>query len=226
MSLRPWSMRALAGWLPRQRHHSAPRARRRLPLDPPLWPRSGHRAQHDREQDPDRAHARTALRRGQGPPESVSSPAAPAPAKPRCSTCFPATSPNSSASSPSKTPPNCSSSRSTSCASKPALPTSKAKARSAAPAGHQQPAYASRPHRGRRGPRRRSLRHASGHEYRSRGFAHHRPRQLPARCPGSRRKHGLHGQPEHSRARRFAIRSPTPFMPSSRSRASRTVRAR
>ena len=31
-----------AGRLARQRHHSAAGARRRLPLDPPLWPRPSH----------------------------------------------------------------------------------------------------------------------------------------------------------------------------------------
>ena len=70
-----------------------------------------------------------------------------------------------------------------------------------APARHQQPAYASRPHRGGRGAWRRGLRHAAGHEYRPRRFAHHRPRQLPARCAGPHREHGVHGQPEYSRAR-------------------------
>ncbi len=66
--------------------------------------------------------------RGARAASTSSSPAAPAPARPRCSMCSPASSPQPSASSPSKTPPNCRSSRSTSPVSNAARPTSKAKA--------------------------------------------------------------------------------------------------
>ena len=55
--------------------------------------------------------------------------------------------------------------------------------------GHQQPAYASRPHRGGRGARRRSLRHVAGHEHRPRGLADHGARQLAARRAGPCREH-------------------------------------
>ena len=58
------------------------------------------------------------------------SPAAPARARPRCSTASPTSSSTTSASSPAKTPPNCSCSSRTWCAWKPARPTSKARARS------------------------------------------------------------------------------------------------
>ena len=62
--------RPLAGRLPRQRHHSAARARWRLSFHPPFRPRSRHLAHHDGEQNPFRAHARTPLGHGQGPPQS------------------------------------------------------------------------------------------------------------------------------------------------------------
>ena len=45
----------------------------------------------------------------------------------------------------------------------------------------QQPPYAARPHRRRRGPRRRSARHVAGHEHRPRRLADHHPRQHAAR---------------------------------------------
>ena len=47
----------------------------------------------------------------------------------------------------------------------------------------QQLAYASRPHRRRRSPRRRSAGHAAGHEHRSRRIADHGPRQLARATP-------------------------------------------
>ena len=51
----------------------------------------------------------------------------------------------------------------------------------AAAAADQRPAYASRPHRRRRGPRRGSARHAAGDEHRPRRLADHRARQHAAR---------------------------------------------
>ena len=62
----------------------------------------------------------------------------------------------------------------------------------------QQLAYAARPHRGGRSPRRGSAGHAAGHEHRSRRLADHGPRQQPARrrfAPGS---DGVAGQLEHA----------------------------
>ena len=55
--------------------------------------------------------------------------------------------------------------------------------------GAQRPAHAPRPHRRRRGPRRRGPRHVAGHEHRPRGLAVDVPRQLarPTPCAGSRR---------------------------------------
>ncbi len=64
----------------------------------------------------------------------------------------------------------------------------------AAAAAHQRPAYASRPHRRRRGPRRRGARHAAGDEHRPRRVADHRPRQLAARRADPRRDDDLDGQ--------------------------------
>ena len=57
----------------------------------------------------------------------------------------------------------------------------------AAAAGDQRPAHAARPHRRRRGPRRRSARHAAGHEHRPRRQLDHHPRQQhrATRCTGS-----------------------------------------
>ena len=49
----------------------------------------------------------------------------------------------------------------------------------------QHPAYAARPHRRRRGPRRGSAGHAAGHEHGSRRLADHDPRQHPARRPSA-----------------------------------------
>ena len=60
----------LAGRLARQRHHSTAGHRRRLPLHPAFRTRPHHRPPDDREQELDRAHARTALGDGQRPPES------------------------------------------------------------------------------------------------------------------------------------------------------------
>ena len=57
-------------------------------------------------------------------------PAAPAPARPRCSTASPSSSTTTSASSPARTPPNCNCSSRMWCGSKPARRISKAKARS------------------------------------------------------------------------------------------------
>ena len=62
----------------------------------------------------------------------------------------------------------------------------------------QQPAYAARPHRRRRSPRRRSAGHVAGHEHRPRRLADHGPRQHPARrdfAPGS---HGVAGQRQYA----------------------------
>ena len=55
--------------------------------------------------------------------------------------------------------------------------------------GAQRAADAARPHRRRRGPRRRRARHAAGDEHRPRRLDHHGARQHPARpaCPGWRR---------------------------------------
>ena len=52
----------------------------------------------------------------------------------------------------------------------------------AAGASDQQSPHAPGPHHHRRGPRRRSIRYAAGHEYRPRGLDDDRPRQHPARC--------------------------------------------
>ena len=61
--------------------------------------------------------------------------------------------------------------------------------RAPARAGHQRPPYASGPHRGRRGPRRGSARHAAGHEHRPRRQPDDRftPTARATRCTGSTR---------------------------------------
>ncbi len=79
------------------------------------------------------------------------------------------------------------------------------------PAGHQRPPYASRPHHRGRGPRRRGAGHVAGHEHRSRRLADHAPRQYSARRrrpPGGDGRHGQrqHGHPLHPPADRFGGR--------------------
>ena len=71
----------------------------------------------------------------------------------------------------------------------------------AAPAGHQRAAYAPRPHHPRRGPRRRSARHAAGDEHRPRRIADHRPRQHAARRADAYRNDDRDGRDEPAGAR-------------------------
>ena len=90
--------------------------------------------------------------------------AAPARARPHCSTRSPTSSPTASASSRSRTPPSSTWRRATSCRSSPAPPTTRQGRDHAPAAGHQHAAPAPRPHRRRRVPRTRGFRHAPGHE--------------------------------------------------------------
>ena len=99
-------------------------------------------------------------------------------------------SPTTSASSPSRTPPSSSCTRSTCCGSSRARRTSRARARSRIrDLVRNCAAHAPRPHRRRRGPRRRGARHAAGHEHRPRRLDHHGARQhaRATRSPASRR---------------------------------------
>ena len=64
----------------------------------------------------------------------------------------------------------------------------------------QRPAHAARPHHRRRGPRRRSARHAAGHEHRPRRQLDDHPRQQPARRALPPRHDGRDGQPATSRS--------------------------
>ena len=60
--------------------------------------------------------------------------------------------------------------------------------------GQERAAYASRPHRHRRVPRRRGARHAAGDEHRPRGLDDHGARQHAARRAVARRGDGRHGR--------------------------------
>ncbi len=84
-------------------------------------------------------------------------------------------------------------------------------------AGYQRSAYAPRPHRPRRGPRRGSHGHAAGHEHRPRRLPHHHSRQHPraTACPAWKpcRMMGDIRLPEKA----IRSRSPPPFTSSCRS---------
>ena len=71
----------------------------------------------------------------------------------------------------------------------------------------------------RRGPRRRSARHAAGDEHRSRRIADHRPRQHAARRAVAHRDDDRHGRRRICRSARCASRSRRPFRSSSSRRA-------
>ena len=103
--------------------------------------------------------------------------AAPAPARPPPSTCCPRSSPTRSASSPSRTPRSSSSTRTTCSPWRPGPPNIEGRRDHHPRPGPQLAAYAPRPHRGGRGPRRRGPGHAPGHEHRPRRLDDHRPRQ-------------------------------------------------
>ena len=77
------------------------------------------------------------------------------------------------------------------------------------------PAYAPRPHRRRRGPRRRRARHAAGDEHRPRRLDHDRARQHPARLAVPPRDHGAHGRrrPAGARHPRAGRRGARPHHP-------------
>ena len=109
----PDGRRPPARRLARQRHHPAALARRPHHHDPEVR----HVALHRGRPDPVR-HRRprrwsTSSRPASRPGSTSSSPAAPAPARPRPSTCSRRSSRTTSASSPSRTPPSCSCARST-----------------------------------------------------------------------------------------------------------------
>ena len=94
--------------------------------------------------------------------------AAPARARPRCSTSCPTSSPTANASSRSKTRPNCSCSSAHLVSLEIAPGQCRRQGRGRHPrSGEKHAAHAARPHRRRRVPRRRGARHAAGHEYRS-----------------------------------------------------------
>ena len=119
-----------------------------------------------------------------------SSPAAPARARrPLLNIALAASSRTTSASSRSRTPPNCACSRTTSSRWRAGRRTSRGRASHHPRSGHQRPAHAARPHRRRRVPRRRGARHAAGHEHRPRRLADDAPRQHPraTRCAAWRR---------------------------------------
>ena len=131
------------------------------------------------------------LRRGRAP--TSSSPAAPAPARRRCSTCCRRTSRPTSASSPSRTRRAAAQARGrVSLETRPPNIEGKGQVDAARP-GQERAAHAARPHHRRRVPRRRGVRHAPGDEHRPRRLADHRPRQLAARRARPHREHGADG---------------------------------
>ena len=113
--------------LPRQRGRAAARRRRAVPHHPPVR-RPGGAARPTSRRRPVVALLRLGGRR---PAATCSSRAAPAPARPRCSTPSPAASPPASGSSPSRTPPSCACPATTWCGSRPGPPTPRAPARCA-----------------------------------------------------------------------------------------------
>ena len=111
----PARRRAPARRLARQRRHPARGPRRRHAHDPEVLAGPVHRRRPDRV----RHHLADGARTSSGPAcwagATSSSPAAPAPARRRRSTSSRRSSPKTSASSPSRTPPSCSCTRSTCC---------------------------------------------------------------------------------------------------------------
>ena len=112
----------------------------------------------------------------------------------------PALSPRRSASSPSKTRPNCNCNSATWSNSKPARPILIRKAASISATCCERSPHAPGPHYRRRVPRRGSAGHAAGHEHRRRGLHEHRPRQYAARCLLAARNHGDDGGYRYPRA--------------------------
>ena len=90
----------------------------------------------------------------------------------------------------------------------------------------QRPAHAPRPHRRRRGPRRRSARHAAGDEHRPRRLADHRPRQHAARRADPYRDHDRDGLDQPAGAGDAPADRRRPSSWSCSRRASATARAR
>ena len=132
---------------------------------------------------PDRRRPRRSSRRRSGPGSTSWSPAAPRPARPRCSTAWPPRSPAAtgwsrprrSSSSGSRTP--------TGCRCRPGRPGSRAPARSAARPGQGEPADAAEPDHRRRGPGRGVPRPAARAQRRAAGHVH-AARQQRARGAG------------------------------------------
>ena len=180
---------------------SARRARRAVRLDPPLLQGDAHRRALDRLRRADRRLRVGALRRSSSRSSTSSSPAARAAARRRCSTRSRPSFPRASASSSSRTRASSSSSASTSCQLEARPPDregprrrhdSRSLPRDAPPA--------SRSHRRRRDPRRRSARSHPGDDLRSRRLHLDAPRDLSARHDHAprddgddeRRRHAAH----------------------------------
>ena len=130
-----------------------------------------------------------------------------------------------SASSPSKTPPNCAAPDARGAHGNAPGQHRRQRRHQHPRSGDQRPSYAPRPHHRRRGPQRRSAGHAAGHEHRPRRLAHHHPRQHAARRRRPPRSHGRHGQRQHGRALHPPAGRAPPSTCWCRSRASATAPA-